>query len=53
MDLRETALVIGGFLIFFGMLFFTSSYTEHLKKECRLASINKSYTAVEVQAICK
>ena len=53
MDLRETSLIIGGFLIFFAMLFFTSLYDSSSKADCRLAAIDKGYTAVEVQAICK
>ena len=53
MDLKETMIVIGGILLFFGMLFFTTIYEATMKEECRLAAIEQGYAAVEVQAICK
>ncbi len=53
MDLKETSIVVGGFLLFFGMLFFTCIYEATMKEECRLAAIEQGYAAVEVQAICK
>ena len=53
MDLKETMIVIGGILLFFGMLFFTTIYEATMKEECRLAAIEQNYTAVEIQAICK
>ena len=53
MDLKETMIVIGGILLFFGMLFFTTIYEATMKEECRMAAIQQNYTAVEIQAICK
>ena len=53
MDLKETSIVVGGILLFFGMLFFTTIYEATMKEECRLAAIEQGYAAVEVQAICK
>jgi hypothetical protein len=53
MDLKETVVVICGFLLFFGMLFFMCIYSETLREECRIAAIEQNYTAVEIQAICK
>ncbi len=53
MDLKETSIVVGGFLLFFGMLFFMCIYEATMKEECRLAAIEQGYAAVEVQAICK
>ena len=53
MDLKETMVLVGGILLFFGMLVFVCGYSEALRADCRLAAINKGYTAVEVQAICK
>ena len=53
MDLKETMIVIGGILLFFGMLFFTTIYEATMKEECRLAAIEQGYAAVEIQAICK
>ena len=49
MDLKETMIVVGGFLLFFGMLFFTCIYEATMKEECRLAAIEQNYTAVEIQ----
>ena len=53
MDLKETMIVVGGFLLFFGMWFFTCIYEATMKEECRIAAIEQNYTAVEIQAICK
>jgi len=53
MDLKEILVVIGGVLLFFGMLLFMTIYEATMKEECRIAAIEQNYTAVEIQAICK
>ena len=53
MDLKETSIVVGGFLLFFGMMVFMCVYCATMLEECRIAAIEQGYAAVEVQAICK
>lgn len=46
-----TAIVLCVMTIF-GAVAFTEVYTTTLKQECRLAAIEQTYNAVEIQAIC-
>jgi hypothetical protein len=41
------------FVALFGMLFGTLSYEEKMRVECRMSAMQKGYTAIEIQAVCK
>ena len=50
---KDIFYILGILFLFFGMLFGTLMYDSATKQECRLKAIDKGYTAVEIQGICK
>jgi hypothetical protein len=52
MDNKETALVIGGILLFFFGLFISMGYTESVTNDCRVKGLQAGRPAVEIQAVC-
>jgi hypothetical protein len=44
--------MVGGLVIFLGILFGALCYTSTLRNDCKLSAIEKGYAAVEIQAIC-
>jgi hypothetical protein len=51
--MKDVILAAIGFLIFFGMLFFTMIYSDTLRTECREKAMEKTFTSAEIQVICK
>jgi hypothetical protein len=51
--MKEGILFFAGFLVFVCGMLFTATYEATLRQECRGIAIEKGYTAVEVQAVCK
>jgi hypothetical protein len=52
-DGLKTAIVgIVAFVVLFGWIILSGSNKEKLINDCKLAGIQKGYSAVEVQAIC-
>lgn len=45
------AAIMGALIILLGIII-TGVYNEKLQNDCKLAAIQKGYSAVEVQAIC-
>ena len=41
------------FLLFFAMMFSAMIYSDTMRVQCREAAIEKNYTAVEIQAVCR
>lgn len=50
---KEFYLFIGGALAVICIMFGSCMYSESLEEECRLKAIEKGYTAIEIQGICK
>jgi hypothetical protein len=50
---KDVFYFVGIFVLFFGMLFGSMMYDSAIKQECRLKAIEKGYTAIEIQGICK
>jgi len=49
----DILIVAVAFVMFFAMLLGACLYSDTLKAECRKAAIEKTMTAIEIQAICK
>jgi len=49
MDILVAAIA---FVVFFAMMFGAVTYSDTQKMECKKAAIEKSMTAVEIQAVC-
>ena len=45
-------IVAVAFVLFFAIVFGVLAYSNTLSMECRKAAIEKSMTAVEIQAVC-
>lgn len=52
-DIILTVIAATVFIALFGMFFGTLSYEEKMRVECRMSAMQKGYSAVEVQAVCK
>lgn len=52
LDMNMVGLIVG-VLLFFGMLFGFSTYSDSMKYECRTKAIEKNMSASDIQAICK
>lgn len=39
-------------LLVFGMLFFSMLYDGTMKQQCKETAMQKSYTPIEIQAVC-
>ena len=39
-------------LLIFGMLFFSLLYESTMKQQCKETAMQKSYTPIEIQAVC-
>ena len=51
--MKECAMFIGGFLIFFAMLFGMTMYDSTIKHECRLKAMEKNMPSSDIQTVCK
>ena len=52
-DIKQMLIFVGGFILFFAILFATSLQSDSIKHECRLKAIEKGMSASDVQAVCK
>lgn len=50
---KEMLILVGGILLFFGMLFGAAVYDSSVKYECRVKAMEKNMTASDIQAVCK
>jgi predicted negative regulator of RcsB-dependent stress response len=46
-------LAVIAFVLFFAMMFGFAAYSDTQNMECKRAAIEKTMTAIEIQAICK
>jgi hypothetical protein len=52
-DIKQTLIFVGGFLVFFGLMFGVSMYSDNIRHECRLKAIEKGLNASEIQVVCR
>lgn len=50
--MKEAILACVVFLLFMGMLFFGGIYQSTMTQQCKEMAMQKSYTPIEIQAIC-
>lgn len=52
-DIKQMLILVGGFLVFFGLMFGVSMYSDNIRHECRLKAIEKGLNASEIQVVCR
>lgn len=50
--MKETIVACVVFLLVVGMLFFAGVYQSTMTQQCKETAMQKSYTPIEIQAIC-